>query len=224
MDDPRLPEDEHRVALAALRRVNRVSRVVAQLLPMVLDAADRAGGAASVLDVACGSADVLIGLGRAAAARGRVLTLKGVDVSQTALRVARERADGAGVRVELESRDVLGTGLGGEDARFDVVMCSLFLHHLREDDIVSVLTEMKRVARREVLVSDLRRCTLGLVAAHLAGTLCTRSRIVRVDAVRSVQGSLTMDELGGLAERAGLDPVRIRRCWPFRMMLHWRRF
>lgn len=224
MDDPALPAAEHRTALAALGRVNRVSRVVGQLLPMVMQEARRAAGAdTSVLDVACGSADVLVGLGAACRARGATLRLAGVDMSATAITVADETSTRSGIAATFEQRDVVATGLSQADASVDVVMSSLFLHHLNERDIVRVLREMSRVAARRVLVSDLRRCTMGLLAAHLAGSLGTRSRIVRVDAVRSVQGALTPNELRELSREAGLTNARIRECWPFRMILDWQR-
>ena len=40
---------------------------------------------------------------------------------------------------------------------FDVVMASLFFHHLSNDGCVRVLSEMWRIARRRVLVNDLHR-------------------------------------------------------------------
>lgn len=224
MDDPGLPEPEHRRALAALRRINRFSRVVDTLWPGVVAAAGAAGGGGSrslvVVDVATGSGDVLVGVLARAKRAGVAARGLAVDVSPVALAETSARAGQAGVRVEISERDVIAAGLGGEDACADVAMCSLFLHHLTEEQVVRVLTEMRRIGRR-VLVSDLERCRLGLIGAWLAGRLGTRSRIVRIDAVRSVRAAFTVDELKGLANRAGLAEAQVRRVWPFRMLLMW---
>lgn len=224
MDDPGLPEPEHRRALAALRRINRFSRVVDSLWPGVAAAAAAraagSGGEVVVVDVATGSGDVLVGVLSRAKGAGIAAHGVAVDVSPVALAETAARAAEAGVRVETREQDVTATGLAGADGSADVAMCSLFLHHLTEEQVVGVLREMRRVGRR-VLVSDLERCRLGLIGAWLAGRLGTRSRIVRVDAVRSVRAAFTVDELKGLADRAGLTEAQVRRVWPFRMLLMW---
>jgi 2-polyprenyl-3-methyl-5-hydroxy-6-metoxy-1,4-benzoquinol methylase len=125
--------------------------------------------------------------------------------------------------VAVEVRDVVRDGLNFEAASVDVVMCSLFLHHLSEPDAVRVMAEMARVARRCVLVSDLRRCRAGLAAAFLATRIGTRSRVVRIDAVRSVRAAFTEDELSRLAETAGMRGSLVFRRWPFRMLMVWTR-
>ena len=136
---------------------------------------------------------------------------------------AAGRARESGVELALEQRDVLAAGLAQPDASVDVVMCSLFLHHLTTEQAVRVLSEMRRVARRLVLVSDLRRCHAGLGVAYLASRCATRSRVVRVDAVRSVRAAFTIDELRALAARAGMPDGRVLPRWPFRMLLAWTR-
>ena len=49
------------------------------------------------------------------------------------------------------------TALPFRDNSFDAVGCSLFLHHLEPDEIVSFAREGLRVARHAFLIHDLRR-------------------------------------------------------------------
>jgi ubiquinone/menaquinone biosynthesis C-methylase UbiE len=226
MDDPLLAEREHRRALNGLSRLNRISRAAQTLWPSVKAMAPSGKSdqcpSLSVLDVATGSADVPLGL--ISLARSSIaLDMRACDVSPVALAVAAERAKDAGVRLTLQQRDVLADGLAEPDASVDVVTCSLFLHHLTQEQAVRVLNEMRRVSRKRVIVSDLRRCHMGLAAAFLAGRTATRSRIVRVDSVRSVRAAFTPDELRSLAERAQMPDASIVRRWPFRMLLSWTR-
>lgn len=221
MDDPALALDEHRHALDGLARLNRLSGAARALWPHVRSVPiDEPGRTISVLDIATGSADVPIGLAQRAGP-SMTLDLAACDTSAAALRIAADRARAAGVPLMLEQRDVIARGLDRPDSSVDIVMCSLFLHHLPEDAVVALLAEMRRVARRRVLISDLRRCAGGLAAAYIASRLTTRSRVVHVDAVRSVQGSFTINELRTLADRAGMRGAVLRRCWPFRMLLRW---
>jgi 2-polyprenyl-3-methyl-5-hydroxy-6-metoxy-1,4-benzoquinol methylase len=176
-----------------------------------------------VLDVATGSGDVPLTLARWARRRRVLLDVRGCDVSEVALGVARERTRAGGIAATIEQRDAVRDGLREGDASVDVVTCSLFLHHLSEEDAVGLLREMGRVARRCVVVSDLRRCGAGLAAAYVASRVGSRSRVVHVDAPRSVRAAFTEAELRGLAARAGLSGAMVARRWPFRMLLVWTR-
>jgi SAM-dependent methyltransferase len=109
--------------------------------------------------------------------------------------------------------------------RYDVVMCSLFLHHLADDQAIRLLASMRERAQQAVLVQDLRRSRRGWLLARLASRLLTRSDVVRYDALRSVEGAFTAAELGFLAGRAGLNSLhtRVDVRWPERLLLAWER-
>src|SRR5439155_3340581 len=130
---------------------------------------------------------------------------------------AHEQAQRAGADIEFFVGDVLGDLTGN----YDVVTCSLFLHHLDDDQAVEVLRRMARLAARLLLVNDLRRCPLGMMAAYLGTRLLSTSAVVRVDGPRSVAAAFTRPELLELARRAGLTGADITHRWPFRLLLRW---
>lgn len=220
MDDPAIDPAEHRRALRGLARINALSRAGAGLWRPVHRLL-QGRQTASLLDIAVGSGDVLIDVARRASSAGVTLDLHAVDISPEALRATAERAESAGLTVATRERNAVRDGLGLPDASVGVVMCSLFLHHLREQEVVGLLREAARVARLGVVVSDLRRCRAGVLAANLAGRTLTRSRIVRVDAVRSVQGAFAVAEMKSMADAAGLAGASVVPAWPLRMMLTW---
>lgn len=252
MDDPALAAQEHAHALRGLARINRLSgaaggmwRAIAPVASELVDSrrASERRASVSVLDVAAGAGDVPCRLAMLAKGHGVEMDLTLLDASETALRIARENASRSGLVPATLAHDAVDAGLPFADRSFDVVTCSLFLHHLPDEAIIRVLSEMARVAARMVVVNDLRRSRAGLVAAHIAGRTLTRSRIVRVDSVRSVRAALTCEELRRLAMRAGLceaggkaagqdsasiadlgpADLEIARAWPWRMLLVWRR-
>src|SRR5207245_1515284 len=137
-----------------------------------------------------------------------------------ALGHARGRAERAGAAVHFFQWNALGGPLPRE---YDAVICSLFLHHLEATEAVEVLRRMAASARGMVLVSDLRRSAGGWLLAWLAARLLTTSGVVRVDAPRSVAGAYTVTEAKELAEQAGLNEAVVKRRWPFRWLLTWRR-
>ncbi|MDP1661591.1 MAG: methyltransferase domain-containing protein [Phycisphaerales bacterium] len=222
MDDPAIDAGEHRRALAGLARINALSRAGASVWSGVHDLL-RGHGQATLLDVAVGSGDVLVDVVRRAGRAGVELAPQACDISAEALTATAERAAATGVRVVCHRSDVVRGGIPLADGGVDVVMCSLFLHHLEERNVVGLLREMARVARVGVIVSDLVRCWRGVVAAGVAGRVLTRSPVVRVDAVRSVQGAFTVDEVRAMAAAAGMSGARVAPSWPMRMLLTWRR-
>lgn len=88
-----------------------------------------------VLDAGCGSGPL------AAALRDRGAIVSGFDLSSGMLALARERL---GDDTDLRVAD-LGAPLPYDDDSFDVVVCSLALHYLK--DWVAPLTELRRVLR-----------------------------------------------------------------------------
>lgn len=227
MDDPGLDPAAHRRALAGLARINRLSgasgplwRCVRRLHAAAAPSTDAL--ALRLLDIATGSGDVLAGLLRRAAREGVRLDLTACDVSSVALDAAAARLHAAGAQVRTLIADAT-RGIPLPDRAVDVATCSLFLHHLTEADATRVLAEMGRVASRGVAVIDLQRSPAALVAAFTVPRLLTTSRIVHVDAVRSVRAGWTPGELLSLAARAGLDGATVRRVWPWRLALVWRR-
>ena len=220
MDQPELVTTEHVSALRGLARVNWISRSEAIFWKTLRAAAREQSAPLRVLDVACGGGDVTVSLARHARRAGLAVRLAGCDKSDLALEVARRRAAEAGEPVEFFRQDVLQEPL---PAGFDVVICSLFLHHLDDSEAVAVLRSMSQAAARAVLVNDLARSRCGYLLAVLGSRLLSRSRIVHVDGPRSVVAAFTSDEALRLCGRAGLQGATISRHWPQRYLLTWRR-
>ena len=106
---------------------------------------------------------------------------------------------------------------------YDIVVCSLFMHHLQEEQAVRLLRHMAEAANRLVLVNDLIRSSAGMMLAVVGTRLLSGSRIVHTDGPRSVQGAFTMEEASRMARRAGLDGVTVSWRWPCRFLLMWKR-
>lgn len=218
MDDPSLDAAEHAKALAGLRRLNAASRTTASVWSAIRQTTGvAAGDRLRVLDVASGGGDLAIGLSRVASAAGLNAEVLGVDFSPTAVGIA-VKAVPNGAPVRFEVRDALGEPL----PEADVVVSSLFLHHLTEEQTRTLLAAMAAAAPN-VVVSDLRRSLAGYALAHAACRTLSRSSIVHFDGPRSVEGAYTAEELRRLAAEAGMSDVRVRHAWPQRLLLTWHR-
>ncbi len=216
MDAPDLAPKEHCQALNGLARLNAVSRPLAGLTAVVRRAFAKLRRPVRVLDVACGGGDTVGRIIRWARRSGVPVECHGCDVSKIAL-------THAALTVEVthwHTCDVLADPL---PAGFDVLTCSLFLHHVSDGDAATLLGKMRDAAGSAVVVNDLTRGPLTLGLVTLGSRVLSRSPVVHFDAPASVRAAFTPAELRALAKGAGLDGATVRPVFPCRMVLTWER-
>jgi 2-polyprenyl-3-methyl-5-hydroxy-6-metoxy-1,4-benzoquinol methylase len=221
IDEPDLDARLHVQALQGLARINRVSasdRILWK--PIAALAREQPGRPLRLLDIATGGGDVPIRLWHRARRAGLALEVAGADASATAVDYARDSARRAAASVSFFRLDALGGELPGG---FDVLTCSLFLHHLEEDRALDLLRQLGRAANRMVLINDLLRGRLGYLVAWFGTRLLTPSPVVHTDGPRSVEAAFTKAEAVALAARAGLHGATVSWRWPCRFLLTWRR-
>lgn len=222
MDDPGLDHSQHIRALAGLRRINAWSRTASFLWRAISHiASERAAKPLRVLDVACGGGDLAIRLAKCAARQGLNIAVHGCDISPTAVQHAtaaakRERVENCSFFVH----NVLAQPLPDS---YDVVTCTLFLHHLEDRDAVTLLQNMAQAARQAVLADDLIRTRAGYWLAQLGCRVLSRSPVVHYDGPVSVQGAYTIREIKQLAFQAGLEGARFQKHWPERYLMSWKK-
>jgi SAM-dependent methyltransferase len=194
LDSGSLSQEETDRNLVDLARLNRLpggtSASVAAILRLLDGARD-----ATILDAGTGRADMPASF----AAKGwRSVAL---DVNRVVLAIARGASAGEPL-VEVMEGDV--RSLPFADGAFDVAHASLLIHHLDPDEAVVALRELARVGRRGVVVNDLRRGLLPLVASWATIAAVGRSPVTRRDGTVSVRRAYTLAELDALLARAGL--------------------
>jgi SAM-dependent methyltransferase len=216
MDRPDLPGDEHFRALRGLERINWWTNSAGLVWGPIRELA-RAAGPLRVLDLATGAGDTPISLARRAARAGLRLDVTGCDLSPRAVEYATRAAARRRAAVRFFTLDALNDPLPPD---YDVLFCSLFLHHLTEDQAVLLLGRMA-AARRLVLVHDLARGLPGFLFAYLGTRLLSRSKVVHEDGRKSVEGAFTPGEVAELAARAGLSGARVEARFPCRLVLTW---
>jgi len=189
----------HSLTIRALRHLTR------ELTP---------GAELKIIDVATGGAD----FPRAMAAWGRRRKLQtrvlATDLNSKILALAARNAP---PDVEFAVADA--RCLPFTDGSFDVATCSLVLHHLKPEDAVHVLGEMRRVARRGVIVNDLVRSWVGYLGALVVPRAMSKNSLFCHDAPLSVRRAYTKGEMAALAAQAGLGPVRFRGLLGYRLTM-----
>jgi 2-polyprenyl-3-methyl-5-hydroxy-6-metoxy-1,4-benzoquinol methylase len=221
MDQPDLDRKLHQDALAGLERINGWSRTANVYWPLIAELARTVSPRPlRILDIASGAGDIPIALWQCARRAGIPIEIEGCDISPVAIQYARDIAQQRDAKMHFFEhnihRDTLPNG-------FDVVTCSLFLHHLDEKEAIQLLRDMGQAASHLVLISDLLRSRIGYWMAFVGSRLLTRCPVVHTDGPRSVENAYTIPEIQNLAEQAGLSGAKVAKRWPERFLLTWRR-
>jgi ubiquinone/menaquinone biosynthesis C-methylase UbiE len=105
-------------------------------------------------------------------------------------------------------------------ASVDVVMCSLFLHHFSNEEVVRLLREMSRVARVGVIAVDLERHWMPRAFLPATSWLFGWHPITVHDGILSVKAAFRKRELEELGRASGFRDLKVRRHIPwFRLSL-----
>jgi 2-polyprenyl-3-methyl-5-hydroxy-6-metoxy-1,4-benzoquinol methylase len=220
MDQPGLSPALHQRALDGLARINRLSRSADTIWKSVRQiVSTNPHRTWRVLDVASGGGDIPTAIAGRARANRLPITVHGIDVSPFAVEYAQKRARRLGhTDVQFTRHDALTSPLPDD---YDIITCSLFLHHLDDTTAEAFLRKIALAARHAVLINDLRRTRVGHALAWFSCRILTRSRIVRVDGPMSSRAAYTVDEVKQMAARSGLNGAHISRRWPQRFLLRW---
>lgn len=199
--------DELAGSLADIRTVNRYlgdrRALLKHLTPKLRNAK-----AFTLLDVATGSGDLMVAIAQWARKTEIAGSLTGIDINETTVEIARGHIVGY-PEIKVEIAD--GLYLPYPDRSFDYVICSKTFHHLDQEAGVRLLREMVRVARRGILVMDLRRSWIAWFLIRLLTRIFTRNRLTRNDGPLSVLKSFTPDELAALAAKGGASRFTVKK-------------
>jgi SAM-dependent methyltransferase len=213
LDDPAINARVAKRSMGDVARSNALFGGAHAVLAELDDLLRPPGSAFSLLDVGTGLGDIPAHVRAQAARQGVTVCTVGLDTSETLAFAAHDAA------LPVVRADALHLPVA--DRAFDVVLCSQLLHHFRGDDGIVLLRELDRVARRRVIVSDIRRSWLAAAGIWLASWPLRFHPVSRHDGVVSVLRGFTIDELGAVVRTAvGVTP-RVRRHRGFRVTASW---
>ena len=152
-----------------------------------------------MLDLATGSGDIPRMIVNWARRHRVTVRIDAVDRQPATLEIARKASAGY-----PEIRFIRADARKFEAAMtYDVVCCSLALHHFSEFDAMKVLRRACELSHDKVLVADLERTWFTWACVQAATTVATRDAMTRHDAKLSVRRAFSYGEMGDLAQEAG---------------------
>lgn len=169
-----------------------------------------------VVDLGCGSGDVLTAIADWARSKHFSVRLTGVDRNASAIVYLKTHCSGypeiSGIHADY--REYLK-----ENEDIDVVHCSLFCHHLQDDELKHLFIYFRQHLTSGFIINDLHRHWLAYYSAWLLPRLLNGTVLAKNDGPISVLRGFRVPELTGLLHHAGIRNYSIQKEFLFRYLL-----
>ena len=170
----------------------------------------------TVLDIGFGGGDSIKKLAAYSDKRNLKLNFFGVDLKQDCINYATDNLK-AFPNTTLICDDYQNISPDLLE-RIDVIHCSLFLHHLTDEQIVG-LFQFARKHNCIILANDLHRHVLAYYSIKWLTALFSKSYLVKNDAPLSVKRGFKKYELIALLQQAGFTSYSVKWSWAFRYLI-----
>ena len=170
----------------------------------------------NIIDFGCGGGDTMIRIANWARNSNFRVKITGIDKNPQVIDYVRHKCKNYSEisAIAMDFREFIK----GEPVA-DIMHCSLFLHHLPDEDIVKLLQYFNKAAETGFVVNDLIRSRVAYYSAKFFTALANASVISRNDGPLSVLRSFNINELRMFMKRASIRNYHLRLRWAFRFLI-----
>ena len=167
----------------------------------------------TIVDIGCGHGDILRDVAKFGRKEGYKFTLIGLDANSAAIDYANELSMEY-PELSFKTQDIFSKDFKSET--FDVVIATLFLHHFKEEQLVSFLKNTIKQTKIGMVVNDLHRHTLAYYLFLLLSIFISNKMIIE-DGLTSVLRGFKRDDLEKISSKINVTP-QISWKWAFRFL------
>jgi 2-polyprenyl-3-methyl-5-hydroxy-6-metoxy-1,4-benzoquinol methylase len=175
----------------------------------------------TIVDIGCGHGDILRDVAKFGRKKGYKMTLLGIDANPTAITYANELST-AFPELSFKTEDIFSDSF--KNRQFDVVLATLFLHHFKEEQLVSFLGDTLKQTKIAIVVNDLHRHKLAYYLFMLL-SLFIKNKMIIEDGLTSVLRGFKRKDLERISQKLNVEPqVSWKWAFRFRWMLSSSKF
>lgn len=213
MDDFSINGEMLYKTLNTLARINKWlggNKVTLDSLKLVLDNAPK-NVPITIIDLGCGGGDILRRISKFGKKEGYTFKLIGVDANKGAIAYARHLSK------NYDNISFIACDIFSEEFKtleYDLVLSTLFLHHFKEEQIISILNQLINKAKLGIIVNDLHRHKM---AYYLFKIVCLtiKNQMIIDDGLTSILRGFKREELASFSNKLQVTP-QIKWKWAFR--------
>lgn len=167
----------------------------------------------TIVDVGCGNGDMLRSLADYAVKNNLKFNLIGIDANNFTSNHAIKLSENY-PNISYRCEDIFDKPF--RELKYDIVLCTLTLHHFKESEILDIMNVFHTNASRGIVINDLQRSS---VAYRLFQSLCfvfQLNAMSREDGLISILRGFKKDDLIDFSKKLNFSNYTIKWKWAFR--------
>ena len=215
MDDFFLEGKELQEALDKIASINRLlggNKLTLHGLKTLLKKSD-ATKTITIADIGCGNGDMLRMLANYGKKNNLNLTLIGIDANAFTINYARK------LSTEYPNIEYVCVDIFSDDfntIEYDIVLCTLTLHHFSNEEILNIMTTFNKNANIGIVINDLHRSKLAYRLFEKVCAVFKLNKMSREDGLISILRGFKKKELENFSKKLDLKNYTINWKWAFR--------
>ncbi|MAZ72888.1 MAG: methyltransferase [Flavobacteriaceae bacterium] len=167
----------------------------------------------TIVDVGCGDGEMLRKIAQFGSQCNYHFNLVGIDGNEHIIKIAEKKSN-AYPNIVFKVKDIFSEEPLHKS--YDIALCTLFLHHFKNESVVSILQKLSAQAKVGVVINDLHRSRLAFWLFRLFSSIFIKSRIAKHDGLVSVARGFKRNELHSLAAQIPKTTSTVLWKWAFR--------
>lgn len=215
MDDFSLQGEELRSALDQIARINQLlggNKLTLNGIKKLLKNTDNSS-AVVIADIGCGNGDMLRMLAKYGRKNNITFKLIGIDANAFTIHHAKVLSN------NFKNIEYLCVDIFNEEFKaihYDIVLCTLTLHHFTNEEIINIITIFNKNATRGIVVNDLHRSKLAYRLFELICFIFNLNSMSRKDGLVSILRGFKKRELEAFSKKLNFKNYTINWKWAFR--------
>lgn len=213
MDDFAMEGEILRDALDKIAKINQLLGGNKLTLQGVQDLLPANSNEIVIVDVGCGNGDMLRTLAEFGLKNNLKFKLIGIDANNFTISHAKQLSENY-PNISYLCQDIFSKKF--LDVKYDIILCTLTLHHFKDDEIVYLLNTFYTTATIGIVINDLQRSA---IAYRLFQGLCfvfQLNAMSREDGLVSILRGFKKEELVAFSKKLNFSKYKIHWRWAFR--------
>ena len=215
MDDFNMEGDELKDALDKISKINRMlggNKLTLDGVKQLLKNNDKSNEI-TIVDVGCGNGDMLRNLANYGEKTNIKLKLIGIDANNFTINYATQLSSNY-KNIEYRCQDIFDKSFS--DLKYDIVLCTLTLHHFNKEEIINLLKVFNDNSSIGIVINDLQRSSIAYRLFQLLCAVFRLNTMTREDGLTSILRGFKKQELIDFSEKLNFKKYKINWRWAFR--------
>lgn len=215
MDDFDLKGDELRRTLKDLENINAWlggNQITINGIKKLLPGRSKAQKI-TIADIGCGNAAILRKIAEWGHQNNYHFELMGIDANQHAIKIAEELSRDY-ENIHFQTLNIFSEEF--KNMEFDIVLCTLTLHHFKDNQIVELLNQLYVQSKLGMVINDLHRNRAAYILFQAFCAVFVNNDIARKDGLTSILRGFKKEEIKDFTEKIPAKHHEISWKWAFR--------